>query len=302
MKTTILDVGGMLSVLDSQGVEKQLRKISGVSAVGVNIAANNAVIEYDEKITNVDALRTKINECGFHCSGEVLPDHICKMPSPAPRVLAHVGHEWGRAAPTEAPMPRPASPHAAPVPAAPAMVHDMAHETGHGAGMDMQGMARDMRNRFWISLIFTVPIFIYSPMGNMFTPPVPPFGLDLNIWLFVFASAAILYPAWPFFVDAIRALRNGILNMAVLVLLSVGTGYLFSVGSTFFFTGQQFYEASAVLLVFILLGHWLEMRARAERPKRSGRCLIWRRQWRPCFAMAGKLRSQQPRSSSATPS
>jgi Cu2+-exporting ATPase len=51
--------------------------------------------------------------------------------------------------------------------------------------------------------------------------------------------------------------------MAVLVVLSVGTGYLFSVGSTFLFEGQQFYEAAAVLLVFILLGHWLEMRARA---------------------------------------
>jgi len=51
--------------------------------------------------------------------------------------------------------------------------------------------------------------------------------------------------------------------MAVLVLLSVGTGYLFSVGSTFLFDGEQFYEAVAVLLVFILLGHWLEMRARA---------------------------------------
>ena len=53
------------------------------------------------------------------------------------------------------------------------------------------------------------------------------------------------------------------LNMAVLVVLSVGTGYVFSVGSTFFFGGVQFYEAVAVLLVFILLGHWLEMRARA---------------------------------------
>ena len=51
--------------------------------------------------------------------------------------------------------------------------------------------------------------------------------------------------------------------MAVLVVLSVGTGYLFSVGSTFFFEGEQFYEAAAMLLVFILLGHWLEMRARA---------------------------------------
>jgi len=72
-----------------------------------------------------------------------------------------------------------------------------------------------------------------------------------------------IYPVWPFIVGAVRALRNGILNMAVLVLLSVGTGYLFSVGATFFFKGEQFYEASAVLLVFILLGHWLEMRARA---------------------------------------
>jgi P-type Cu2+ transporter len=97
----------------------------------------------------------------------------------------------------------------------------------------------------------------------MFTPPAPPLGLDVNVWVFFFASAAILYPVWPFVVAAARALRNGILNMAVLVILSVGTGYLFSVGATFFFEGEQFYEAAAVLLVFILLGHWLEMRARA---------------------------------------
>lgn len=64
-------------------------------------------------------------------------------------------------------------------------------------------------------------------------------------------------------VAAYRALQNGVLNMAVLVVLSVGTGYVFSLGTTFFFEGVQFYEAAAVLLVFILLGHWLEMRARA---------------------------------------
>ncbi len=139
----------------------------------------------------------------------------------------------------------------------------MAHEMGHGSGMDMADMVRDMRNRFWIALVFTIPIFIYSPMGGMFTPPAPPFGLDLDLWLFFLGSIAIVYPSWPFFTAAWRALRNGILNMAVLVVLSVGTGYVFSVGSTFFFPGVQFYEAVAVLLVFILLGHWLEMRARA---------------------------------------
>jgi Cu2+-exporting ATPase len=138
-----------------------------------------------------------------------------------------------------------------------------AHEMGHGAGMDMQAMVRDMRNRFWICLAFAVPIFIYSPMGGMFASPEPPFGLPLNVWLFLLGSGAVLYPSWPFVVAAWRAVKNGVLNMAVLVVLSVGTGYLFSVGATFFFGGAQFYEAVAVLLVFILLGHWLEMRARA---------------------------------------
>ncbi|WP_345799789.1 HAD-IC family P-type ATPase [Marinobacter bryozoorum] len=81
--------------------------------------------------------------------------------------------------------------------------------------------------------------------------------------MLLLASIAVLWPSWPFFVAAWRALKNGVLNMAVLVVLSVGTGYLFSVGSTLFFPGVQFFEAVAVLLVFILLGHWLEMRARA---------------------------------------
>ncbi len=139
----------------------------------------------------------------------------------------------------------------------------MAFEMGHG-GNDLAAMVRDMRNRFWICLVFTVPIFIYAPMGGFFKPPVPPFGLRLNLWLFLLASAAILYPSWPFFVSAWRSLKTRTLGMAVLIVLSVGTGYLFSAASTFFFNGGgQFFEAASVLLVFILLGHWLEMRARA---------------------------------------
>ena len=244
MRTATFDVGGMLSMLDYQGVEKQIGRMAGVRRVTASIASGSATVEYDEAVTSTEALNDKINECGFHCAGEVLPAHICE---PHPR------HATPAVKPEK------------PVREAPAMpiAHDMAHEMGHGAGMDMQAMVRDMRNRFWISLIFSIPIFIYSPMGMGFPPPTPPFGMDLKLFLFILASAAILYPVWPFVVAAVRALRNGILNMAVLVLLSVGTGYLFSVGATFFFKAEQFYEASAMLLVFILLGHWLEMRARA---------------------------------------
>ena len=260
MKTATLDVGGMLAMLDYQAVEKQLSRIPGVQRATASIASNSATVEYDETVTSVAALKDKINECGFHCTGQIMPKHVCE-PHPGMPAVGGAPMRPADSKPIAAARPMP-EPHLH-APAAVPMSRDMAHEMGHGAGMDMQAMARDMRNRFWISLVFSVPIFLYSPMGVDFISLKPPFGMDLNLLLFFLASAAIIYPVWPFIVGAVRALRNGILNMAVLVLLSVGTGYLFSVGATFFFKGEQFYEASAVLLVFILLGHWLEMRARA---------------------------------------
>ena len=260
MKTATLDVGGMLSMLDYQAVEKQLGRIPGVQHATASIASNSATVEYDETVTSVAALKDKINECGFHCTGQIMPKHVCE-PHPGMPAVGGAPMRPADSKPIAAARPSP-KPHLH-APAAVPMSRDMAHEMGHGAGMDMQAMVRDMRNRFWISLVFSVPIFLYSPMGVDFISLKPPFGMDLNLLLFFLASAAIIYPVWPFIVGAVRALRNGILNMAVLVLLSVGTGYLFSVGATFFFKGEQFYEASAVLLVFILLGHWLEMRARA---------------------------------------
>lgn len=237
MQTVTIEVTGLLSVLSARGIEKQLLRLPGIRTAEVNYVAGSATVAYDETATDLQAIEAGVRECGYHCAGAQLPRHLC---APEDRRAAGRMHEA----------------HAATADA-------MAHEMGHGADMDMQAMVRDMRNRFFIATAFTVPVFIYSPMGGMFTPPAPPFDLPLNYWLFVLASVAVLYPVWPFVVAAWRALKNGVLNMAVLVVMSVGTGYLFSVGATFFFAGVQFYEAVAVLLVFILLGHWLEMRARA---------------------------------------
>ncbi|MCO6411229.1 MAG: copper-translocating P-type ATPase [Thiogranum sp.] len=250
MKTSIVEVGGLLSVLSARGVEKQLLRLPGVKKAEINYVAGSATVAYDEAVVDLKAIKARVNECGYHCAGERLPKHICEPEDPPGEaaVAAIPGHaEHARAAITE---------HAG-------ARDEMAHEMGHGGGMDMQAMVRDMRNRFWVAFLFTIPIFIYSPMGGLFTPPAPPFGLDLDLWLFLLATVAVIWPSWPFFVAAWRALHNGVLNMAVLVVLSVGTGYLFSLGATFFFEGVQFFEAVAVLLVFILLGHWLEMRARA---------------------------------------
>lgn len=241
-KTVTVDVGGLFQVLDSELVARQLEKLPGVHEARVNYASGSATVSFDPTKTSLADMEARIRECGYHCGGEVLPAHLCAT-EPERAVPAHAAaHGKAKAAPAR---------------------EAVAHEMGHGAGMDAHAMARDIRNRFWISVLFSVPVFLLSPMGKMGALWKLPPSVDLDLTLFVLASGAIWYPVWPFAVAAVRALRNGIANMAVLVMLSVGTGYLFSVGSTFFYGGPQFYEAAAVLLVFILLGHWLEMRARA---------------------------------------
>ncbi len=268
MITSTLEVGDLLSVLSARGLEKQLAQIPGVDRVSVGAASGSATVTYDAKQTSLSALKQMIIDCGFHCSGEVLPRHVrasAAVPvdkSSRAATARHTGHSQEGHSADAIPS---ANEKADYTHAGHGQENrdSMAQEMGHGAGHDMQNMVGDMRNRFWISLGFSLPIFALSPMGLGFIKISPPFGLRLDLVLFVLASAAILYPVWPFVVAAYRAIRGGVANMAVLVVLSVGTGYGFSVGSTFIWGGQQFYEASAILLVFILLGHWLEMRARA---------------------------------------
>ncbi|MFH1343432.1 MAG: heavy metal translocating P-type ATPase [Pseudomonadota bacterium] len=270
MKTSVIEVHDMLSVLSVPGLEKRIGDVPGVESVTVNYAAGSATVRYDETRLNIADIKSGVRQNEYESAastttsasdgheGHTAPGAPPATPAPAAPKSAP---DAAAAAPAGAGLAKGHEGHTAPG-AKPAVAAEMAYEMGHGAN-DLPAMARDMRNRFWICLAFTLPIFFYSPMG-LYTPPAPPFDLDLNVWLFIFATLAILYPSWPFFVSAWRALRTGTLSMAVLVVLSVGTGYLFSVGSTFFFEGGgQFFEAAAVLLVFILLGHWLEMRARA---------------------------------------
>ena len=271
MKTSIIEVGELLSSLSAAGVEQQLTTLPGVHHADVNFVAGSATVHYDESRITLEAIRQRVIDCGYHCRGELLPAHVCG-PTDHKMTGAHAGHAMpggmggknsGIDSATKAPLTAVKDIHAGHGGSAADQTADMMHDMGHGPGMSMQDMANDMRNRFLIALIFTVPVFLYSPMGEIIGKFATPFGLDRTLFLFFVATGAIAYPVWPFLIAAWRAARNKVANMATLIVLSVGTGYVFSVGATFFYEGDVFYEAAAVLLVFILLGHWLEMRARA---------------------------------------
>ena len=140
------------------------------------------------------------------------------------------------------------------------------HDHGHGghAGMSMEAIERDMRNRFLVALAFTIPIVLWSMVGTelLGTELATPFGIDRDVWQLLLSLPVVLWASSIFFTGAIAALRARTLDMMVLVAVAIGVGWLYSVAATFFIEGEVFYEAAAMLASFVLLGHWFEMRAR----------------------------------------
>lgn len=125
-------------------------------------------------------------------------------------------------------------------------------------------MERDMRNRFLVSLLLTIPVILYSELGERVfgeTPPAP-FGLSMEWMGLVLATPVVLYGGWVFIAGTYQALRSRRLDMSVLITTGVAAAYLYSVGVTFSGGGEVFFEAAAMLITFVLFGHWMEMRSR----------------------------------------
>ncbi|HEY5984841.1 MAG TPA: heavy metal translocating P-type ATPase [Streptosporangiaceae bacterium] len=288
--TTVLHVGGLSWASEKAVVERAIGRRPGVRLVDANPVSQTATVTFDTAQTSVAELRRWVKECGYHCAGQSVPSHVCDpmaepdpldghgaMSAPAPEgssavVTAGSGHE-------EHP-PRPAPAVGEPAAAAREMLaehggHEVAagegapsaHEMmGHGgdAGMSMESMVRDMRNRFAVAGLLSVPILLWSPIGRnvLGFRAAAPFGLRDDIWLLLLSLPVIFYSAWIFFDGAVRALRARTLDMMVLVAVAIGAGWLYSLVVTLTGGGDTFYEASTVLAAFVLLGHWVEMQAR----------------------------------------
>jgi len=122
-------------------------------------------------------------------------------------------------------------------------------------------MEAQFKRHFIVSFIFTIPVLIMSPtIQAWFRFNIPRFtGYDLL--LFSLASVVALYGGSVFYTGAIQSLKKRVLDMMVLVSIAVMSGYLFSAAATFIFTGVvDFYWEISTLVVFLLFGHWMEMK------------------------------------------
>jgi Cu2+-exporting ATPase len=268
--TVVLDVHPMLRGSQKAVVEAVLGRRPGVERVEANPVAQTATVTYDPARTSVAELRRWVQQCGLHCAGQSVPEHLCD-PLMEPDPPDGHGHHHAAAADTRPPPAQPdhhhlepaAGGHTAHAEQAVRSPHEVMGHGGHGA-MSMEAMVIDMRNRFLVAALFSVPILLWSPIGREvlgFDVPAP-FGLRDDVWSLLLSLPVIFYACWIFFDGAVRALRARTLDMMVLVAVAVGAGWLYSVAVTLTGGGEVFYEAASVLAAFVLLGHWFEMRAR----------------------------------------
>lgn len=125
------------------------------------------------------------------------------------------------------------------------------------------GSPDDMLRRFIISLVVTIPIVLFSPIGaGLGFRLMPPFGLSMEWFGLILSSFVVWWCGWPFISSAWRLLRRGEVGMMTLIALGILVSYLYSVAATLFWGGDVFFEAAAMLTTFSLAGHWLEMRSR----------------------------------------
>src|SRR6266581_2541900 len=131
------------------------------------------------------------------------------------------------------------------------------------AGREMARMMElDIRQKFFFALILSVPIILYSPLGKLIFGSQPPAPIPVPWILFLLTTPVFFYSGWIFLYSSFKALQYRTLNMAVLIAVGITAAYGFSVLLTILQSADSYYEATALLITFVLFGHCMEMRSR----------------------------------------
>ena len=133
---------------------------------------------------------------------------------------------------------------------------------------------RAMARRLWIAAALTLPVFLLSMLPMAGVPVDRMLGRTASHWLqLLLATPVVLHAGWPFFARGARSLVTGHLNMFTLIAIGTGAAYFSSIVAVLFpeVIPHQFrhdggvpvyFEAAAVIITLVLLGQWLELKAR----------------------------------------
>ena len=260
-----VDLKNAYDASEYANVENYLNKLPGVQGVHLDRTRGVAHLTYDTSVTTAEAIEGELHGCGYKCDCQSRASSKCQPGHPSVGTKDDVAADQVEAKSIEGEFPAPVNhAHAAQVMKRPRpgeTAHsEMKHDEHAGHGVEM---VRDLLRRFIVSIILSIPIVLFSPIGTIFgLSGMPPFGIPMDLFGLLLATPVVWWGGWPFISAACRALRRGEVNMMTLIALGILVSYSYSVVATFLFEGEVFYEAAAMLTSFSLAGHWLEMRSR----------------------------------------
>lgn len=132
---------------------------------------------------------------------------------------------------------------------------------GHGAHTDHSGHEQMFRRRFWVSLVLSIPVIVFSEfIQDVFGYTAPAF--PGSTWITpVLAVVIFAYGGVPFLSMARTELQNREPGMMMLISLAITVAFVYSIASLFLEGTTPFFWELVTLIDIMLLGHWMEMRS-----------------------------------------
>lgn len=143
--------------------------------------------------------------------------------------------------------------------AADGMSHSL--KGAHASHVDHSGHEDMFRRRFWISLLLSIPVLLYTPMFQMWFGFMMPEFIGSQWVMPLFAVIVFVYGGVPFIQMAGPEIRTRQPGMMLLISLAISVSFVYSLAALFFNLGEGFFWELVTLIVIMLLGHWIEMRS-----------------------------------------
>lgn len=140
--------------------------------------------------------------------------------------------------------------------------HEMHHKKHKMEGKHVHAeMIGDLKRRFIVCIIITVPILLLSPLiQEIFGLEFIRFPGDLYV-VFILSSFVYFYGGYPFFKGIYNELKSRTPGMDTLISVAITSAYIYSSAIVFGLGGSEFFMELITLIDIMLIGHWIEMKS-----------------------------------------
>src|SRR6266702_3906741 len=272
-KRTVIKIGGMHCAGCVNAIQGYVSDLPGVSKVEVNLANEKAALEYDQSKIKLDTIEKAIEEVGYKVIYEKLGLTIGGISdsSDAERLEQNLSHLEGIKTLSVNYGNSQVNVEYNPALLSLTDIRKKIGQLGYEVLSDSLGSsaqdieARKLKYLFFVGIVFTIPVILFSyPEVFKFIPFA---GTNISAYLaFVFASIVQFVTGSRFYIGAFRIAKMKSANMDTLVVLGTTTAYVFSAFNTFPTPVWHniYYDAAAVVVTFILLGKYMELKTKGK--------------------------------------